>query len=228
MEPDRTGILLVVDDDPGVLSLHVRVLKRAGHVVDRATRGDEALQCLQNPKYEVVVLDLVLPDMNGAQVLECMKQQKITAVPIIVTGYPSDVTVSQTLALGALDYLQKPAFPCLLRAKVQQALAHRDAECLRARLSAIARLATNQQTLGDGVRTASGGNPGVPPHQRLSPRQYQVLCGIGAGESPKQIAARLSLSEKTVRSYRMTVRSKLGMLTDAALMRYALNEGLVT
>jgi DNA-binding response OmpR family regulator len=105
---ERGARILVIDDEE---ILHIslrRSLGRQGHHVDTVLSGPEGLQMLESNDYDLVITDLMMPDMDGIELLECMEEQNITVPVLMITGYPSIRTAVKALRLGAVDYLAKP------------------------------------------------------------------------------------------------------------------------
>ena len=128
------GVVLVVDDDPLNRSILTRALERDGHVVRTATTGEEALDSLRRDAADVVLLDVVMPGMDGVEVLEELKRDaSLRDVPVIMISALDDYDhVVRCIEIGAEDYLPKPFDPVLLRARINAGLA-------RARLNALER-----------------------------------------------------------------------------------------
>jgi class 3 adenylate cyclase/CheY-like chemotaxis protein len=115
-----TGSLLVVDDDPGNRDMLARRLTRLGHQITLAENGREALEILRRTPFDLMLLDIQMPELNGYQVLEVMKADPaLRDVPVIVLS-ASDETerVAHCIQMGAEDYLPKPFEPVLLQARL--------------------------------------------------------------------------------------------------------------
>ena len=113
--------ILIVDDEPRNLSVLETVLDDPRYRLVRAGSADEALLALIAEEFTLIILDINMPDMNGFELAELIKQRKKTAeVPIIfLTAYYSDDQhVLEGYSTGAVDYLQKPINPTVLRSKV--------------------------------------------------------------------------------------------------------------
>ena len=121
------GHVLVVDDDPLNRLLLTRSLEREGHRVGSATNGQEALQLLRETPFDVVLLDIVMPELDGVAVLERLKRDPVLQhVPVIMISAVDEVdTVVRCIEMGAEDYLPKPFNPVLLRARINAALARK-------------------------------------------------------------------------------------------------------
>jgi serine phosphatase RsbU (regulator of sigma subunit) len=135
-----TGSLLVVDDNEINRDLLVRRLAREGHQVSVATNGRQALEMIEGGNFDLVLLDILMPEMNGYQALERLKAQgRLRDLPVIMLSAFGDLeSVAQCIGLGAEDYLSKPYDPVLLRARIGASLEKkRLRDRLRERLKAI-------------------------------------------------------------------------------------------
>ncbi|HEX5809364.1 MAG TPA: adenylate/guanylate cyclase domain-containing response regulator [Anaerolineales bacterium] len=118
------GHLLVVDDNRVNRILLARGLEQDGHNVDVAENGRLALEKLRDDSFDLVLLDIEMPEMNGYQVLEtCLNDSELRDIPIIMTSSLDELdSVVKCVELGAEDYLNKPVNPVLLRARVNASL----------------------------------------------------------------------------------------------------------
>jgi two-component system, sensor histidine kinase and response regulator len=117
---DKINILLV-DDQPGKLLSHEAILSELGENIIKATNGREALECLLRQDFAVILLDVNMPDIDGFQMAELIRQRpRFEKTPIIfITGYnTTDIDKLKGYALGAVDYLYLPIIPEVLKAKV--------------------------------------------------------------------------------------------------------------
>ena len=126
-EAHETGSILVVDDDRVNRTLLTRALERLGHTVTTAENGVEALQRLGDGAPDVVLLDVVMPELDGMSVLEQMKGDvALREIPVIMISALDDFdSVVRCIELGAEDYLPKPFDPVLLRARISAGLGKR-------------------------------------------------------------------------------------------------------
>lgn len=122
--PMLTGDLLVVDDDAGNLDLLARRLRKEGHTVHLATNGAEALERLRSTPIDMVLLDLMMPVLDGYDTLRLLREDAaLRHLPVImISGNDEFHQVVRCVELGADDYLQKPVDPTLLRARIRAAL----------------------------------------------------------------------------------------------------------
>lgn len=118
------GHLLVVDDNRVNRILLSRGLEGQGHKVETAENGKQALEKLRANFFDLVLLDIEMPEMNGYQVLEvCLQDEELREIPIIMTSSLDEIdSVVKCVELGAEDYLNKPVNPTLLRARVNASL----------------------------------------------------------------------------------------------------------
>lgn len=103
--------ILIVDDEEVVRRSHLRVLAGPGCEVDAVRDGDHALQAMESGAYDIVLLDLRMPGMDGMSLLQTLKQRWPESEVIVITGYPSVDTAKEAIRLGACDYLAKPLAP---------------------------------------------------------------------------------------------------------------------
>jgi len=118
------GYLLIVDDNKVNRILLARGLEGDGHKVETAENGKQALEKLRTDSFDLVLLDIEMPEMNGYQVLEtCLQDSELRNIPIIMTSSLDEIdSVVKCVELGAEDYLNKPVNPILLRARVNASL----------------------------------------------------------------------------------------------------------
>ncbi len=117
-----TAKILAVDDEPGITDLMHYHLVRAGYAVTTAASGWEAIQSVRDDRPDLILLDLMLPDLDGFGVCEILRRDPLTsAIPIIVvSAWSSPDSRNLGLELGALDYLTKPFSPSALVARVKR------------------------------------------------------------------------------------------------------------
>ena len=124
LPPEETGYILVVDDIESNRELLSRRLRKDGHRVALATGGRQALTMLSEENFDLVLLDLMMPEMNGFQVLDHMKEDpELNILPVImVSAFNETDSVIRCIEAGADDYLPKPINPVLLRARIKSGL----------------------------------------------------------------------------------------------------------
>jgi DNA-binding NtrC family response regulator len=117
--------ILVIDDEEVVRLSYFRSLSGDRCKVEVAESGHQALQAMSQQAYDVVLLDLRMPEMDGLVVLKHIKQQWPDSEVIVITGYPAIDTAKQAVALGAYDYLAKPVGPDEVMNAANDAMTHK-------------------------------------------------------------------------------------------------------
>lgn len=181
--------------------------------VGEAATAAEALQNIHSQDWDVVVLDITMPGRSGLDVLRELKSARPKLPALVLSMHPEDQYAVRALKAGAAGYLTKEAAAEELVVAIKRVLTGKK--------YVSASLAANLASL---LEAGSDG----PVHETLSDREYQVLCMIALGRTVSEIAGALSLSVKTVSTYRARILSKMQMKTNAELMRYALEQGLVS
>lgn len=179
--------------------------------VMEAGTGQEAIQKIQDSAWDLVVLDINLPDTNGLDVLKRLKAIRPSLPIVVLSFHPEEQYALRALRSGAAAYVTKDSAPQELATAVKTVLAGR-------------RYVT--PSLAERMETTPVQAAGKPLHALLSDRELEVLSMIGSGKSVTEIAAGLDLSVKTVSTYRMRLLSKLQLKTTSALIRYALTHEL--
>ncbi len=118
--------VLVIDDEEIIHKSLRKILKRHGHAVEGVMRAQEGLERLQKEGFDLVLTDLMMPEMNGIELLQAMKKNGIDVPVIMITGYPTIRTAVEALRLGAIDYLAKPFTRDELLGPVNRALRRRE------------------------------------------------------------------------------------------------------
>lgn len=206
--------VLIADDHPVVRQGLRQILAEAGdvEVVAEATTGQEVLEYLDRRGCEVVLLDLSMPGRGGLEVLEQVKGRKPRPAVLVLTIHPETQYATRVLKAGAAGFLSKSSAPEeLLRAIRTTAQGHRYITP-----SLAERLAAELDPEAEKL-----------PHERLSSREYQVLCLIASGKTVGETAAALSLSVKTISTYRVRLLEKMALRTNAELTHYAFRYQLV-
>lgn len=121
MTPPK-GRVLVVDDEPALLRAIARNLESAGHTVEKANNGREAVALLADRSFDVIVTDIAMPDMNGIQLLCAARERDLDVPVVLMTGAPTVETSIRAIEYGALRYLVKPFEERVLREVVDDAV----------------------------------------------------------------------------------------------------------
>ena len=123
MKEDQSSVL-VVDDNEVNRELLARRVQRQGHKVTGASNGFEALDMMRSQPFDLVLLDIMMPEMNGYQLLETLKaDNKLRHIPVVMVSAVEDIeSIVRCIELGAEDYLSKPFNPVLLKARINACL----------------------------------------------------------------------------------------------------------
>lgn len=206
--------ILLVDDHPIVRQGIKQVLSGAFYPahVGEAANAEEGLSEVRSTEWDVMVLDLTLPGMSGLDLLKDLRRERPTLPVLVLSMHPPDQFARRAINAGALGYLAKDTAPTELVKAVGEVMAGRR----------YVNPAVIQESPAHGEP-----NHARRPHELLSDREYQVLRMIASGLTVSQVATRLSLSVKTISTYRARVLEKMKMKTTAELMHYGIQHGLV-
>jgi DNA-binding response OmpR family regulator len=108
---EASRIILVVDDDKSILRTFTRILQKNGYRIDTAETGKEAVEKAENNHYDLALVDIRLPDIDGTELLAKIKMQLQNTIKIMITGFPSLESGVKALDEGADAYLVKPVKP---------------------------------------------------------------------------------------------------------------------
>src|SRR3990170_251978 len=103
--------ILIVDDDETVRQSYLRSLESISCNIETASDGEEALQTMEQKRFDVVLLDMRMPGQDGLSVLRTIKQKWPESEVVIITGYPTVASAKEAVRLGAYDYVAKPVGP---------------------------------------------------------------------------------------------------------------------
>ena len=123
---NHSKTILVVDDDKSILRTFTRILQKSGYKIETAETGKEAIEKADNDQYDLALVDIRLPDMDGTELLSKLKKQLQNTVKIMITGFPSLETGVKALDEGADAYLVKPVKPQELLVLLEEKLRNRE------------------------------------------------------------------------------------------------------
>ena len=205
---------VLIADDHSIVRRGVReILEEALHSLEvyEASSAAETLKVVREDVFDIVLLDISFPDGSGLDVLRQIRDFSPQIRVLLLSMYPEEQYAQRALRLGAVGYLTKDSAPNELVAAIQkvavggkyitQALAERLAD-----------------EIGEEVKKS--------PQEALSNREFQVLTRLGAGRSIHEIAVELSLSPKTVSTYRSRLLEKLNLKSGADIIRYVIENRL--
>jgi DNA-binding NarL/FixJ family response regulator len=181
-------------------------------VVAQCRTGKEAIAALNSQSCHMLLLDLSLPDMSGLDVLKTARAHHPSVGILVLSGFPERQFGINVLRAGANGFISKGV---------------EEAELLRA----IRTVSRGKRYLGpelaDLLVNGMDTEADKPAHSALSEREFQIFCKLAEGRSVTEIANKLSLSVKTVSTYRSRVLEKMGMKTNADITTYALRNSLI-
>ena len=178
--------ILVIDDEPVVCKSCSRILSEEGHEVEMALSGSQGLERIRTRSFDVVLVDLKMPDMSGMEVLKRIKEEIPEAVVLMITGYSTVKTAVEAMKLGASDYVPKPFTPDELAMVVQQALEKRQ---LLHENAYLRRELKVRYGLGEIVGDSEGMQEIYTLIRRVAPTRSTVLI-YGESGTGKELIAR--------------------------------------
>lgn len=207
--------ILLVDDHALVRRGVAQVLREDlpdVTIVERGTAQD-AIEAAQTTPWDLVILDINLPDKSGLDALKDIKRTSPGLPVLVLSLYPEAHYARRALKAGASGYLTKDTAPEEVTTAVKRIL--QGGRYVSAALA---------EQLAADLSTTSG--EAQEPHERLSDRELEVLRLIGSGKTPTEVAEQLAISIKTVSTYRARILEKLNLRTTAELIRFAVDHQL--
>ena len=208
--------ILLADDHEIVRSGLRRILADAfpEAVFGEVGSWHELHDAVRETVWSVLILDIALADRNSLDLVPELQKLSPRMPIVVLSMYGERQFVVRALRAGVSGYLTKDRAPEELLQAIRTVLRGKRYLCE----SVAGELAEHVALVGSGSDT---------PHELLSAREYEVLLLLAGGHSASEIAVRLRLSVKTVSTYRSRILEKMGMSSNAQLMRYALRQGLV-
>jgi two-component system invasion response regulator UvrY len=195
----RQGLRQIVSECPGM------------RVAGEAANGQEAFDLACSHEFDVAIIDISMPGRGGLEILKDLKAERPSLRILVLSMHSEEQYAIRCLRDGASAYLTKGCAPEELVRAIRAV-----AEGRKYITPSIA------ERLAERIDVDSG----QPLHERLSNRELQVLVLFGTGKSAGEIARELSLSVKTISTYRARILEKMGMESNAQLIRYAVQNGL--
>lgn len=209
-------IRLAIADDHPIVREGLRRIATDGAgitVTGEASTADELFRLLAGAPVDVVLLDVSMPGSNFVETLRDLRERHPSIKVLVLSVHPEDQWAVRALRAGAAGYLTKDHSPEQL-------------------VEAIRRVARGGKyvsaTLAERLATVIDNGQARAPHERLSDREFQVLRALGSGLAVKEAAVSLQLSAKTVSTYRARLMEKMGLKTNADLVRYVVEHGLMS
>jgi DNA-binding NarL/FixJ family response regulator len=229
---EETGSILLVDDEPGLRTAVRAYLEDHGWRVTEAANAREGWQHLERSRPDLIVSDIMMPQVNGLEFLKQIRSdERFAAIPTVfltARGMTGDRIVGYQAGVDA--YLAKPFDPDELVAIVRNLLARRRANTAKPAIDDLAsRLSEIKHLLEQNTGKPKSGLVVTPPPIQLefTPREQSVLTLVVSGLMNKEIAKRLGTTIRNVEKYVSRLFSKTGTNSRTELVRYALQHGLV-
>ena len=203
--------ILTVDDHEVVRRGLKDMFTKESATFGEARTGAEAVDLVRKQPWDIAVLDISLGGRSGLEVLSELKQLRPRMPVLILSMHAEEQYAVRAFKAGASGYINKAS----------------SGEELR---KAILKIIKGGQYVGPALAekiVVQLSQPGKVPHENLSNREFEVLRSIASGQTVKEIAAKLSLSDKTISTYRRRILDKMDMRTNAELTHYAIRNGLV-
>jgi two-component system, NarL family, invasion response regulator UvrY len=179
--------------------------------IDEAESAQSAVKAALHGQYDIVLLDISFPDGSGLDVLRQIRAHCPQTHVLLLSMYPEEQYALRGLRAGASGYLTKESAAEELVVAIQK-------------VSAGGKYVT--RSLAERLATEIGSDVQKPPLETLSDREFQVLTRLGNGKSIGEIAAELSLSPKTVSTYRARLTEKLNLATNSDIVRFVIENKL--
>ena len=206
--------ILIVDDHviirQGLRQILADAFPKA--IFGEANNGQEALNQAAKQRWDVALLDITMPGKSGMDVLKQMVEAQANMAVLVLSMHPEDQYAVRVLKSGAAGYLTKNTA---------------SEEVVNAVKKVLAGGKYVSSALAENLAKNLNAPAGKAPHELLSDREYQVMRLIALGRSVKEMAFELSLSVKTISTYRTRIMEKTNLKTNADIIRYAVHEKLV-
>jgi len=196
----REGMIKMLQTDPEI------------EVVGSVKNASEAINVVSGQPVDVVILDINLPGRSGLDIIKDIKQLQPDTAILMLSMYSEERFAIRALKSGASGYLTKD----MATEELIQAI-----RILYSGRKYIT--PTLAENMANNLQESAGKNP----HEELSDREFEVMCLIGSGKSVNEIAEILSLSSRTVSTYRTRILQKMHLPNNARIMQYAISKGLV-
>ncbi len=206
--------ILIADDHPVVRMGMKHILEKDKGILveDEASNGAEVLKKISKKDFDVILLDISMPGRDGLDVLKQIKEQKPDLPVLVLSMYPEKQYAIRVLKTGASGYLTKKSAPYEL-------------------ITAIRKVSVGSKYISPSVAERLAfyveTNENKNPQEKLSNREYQVMCMICAGKSTKEISEELCLSIQSISTYRSRILEKMSLKNNTELVLYAVKNNLI-
>lgn len=206
--------VLIADDHSIVREGLKQIVMKMDEVsnVEEAIDGHEALTKIEQSNYDLVILDISMPGLSGLDILKTIKDREEKENVLILSVHPQEQYAVRAFNLGASGYLCKYSVAEELAVAIKK-------------IAGGGRYIT--PVLAEKIIFDEKNGISKLPHEKLSQREFQIMCMLAKGRSVKEIARELFLSDKTISTYRTRVLEKTGLKNNAELTHYAIKNDLI-
>lgn len=208
-------IRIIIVDDHAILRAGLKALlseRDDMEVTGEAGTGVEAVKMVRQGNYDIVLLDVTMPEMSGVDTLKQIQRHCPDLPVLMLSMHPEEQYAINLLRSGASGYVHKEGAPEQLVTAIQTVMQGR-----RYVSPAVA----------DMLVADLGGDANKPLHTALSEREFQIFCKLAAGQAVSEIGTELNLSVKTISTYRARILEKMRMKNNADLTYYAIKNGII-
>ena len=181
-------------------------------VIEEAKNGDEALAMISKEDFDLILLDISLPDISGLEVLQSIKRKHPLQRVLMLSMYTQEHYALRALKMGASGYLTKDTASEEL-------------------IEAVRKIAAGgkyiSSSMAENIAHRIENDYSKPLHETLSGREFEIMLMIAAGKPLREIGSELFISGKTVSTYRSRIMRKMGMKKNSELIQYCIRNGLV-
>jgi DNA-binding NarL/FixJ family response regulator len=206
--------VLIADDHSVVREGLKEIIRKMDEVsdIEEASDGLEAFEKIKNNSYNLIILDISMPGMSGLDILQALKSKKDKPYILILSVHPQTQYAIRAMRLGASGYLSKESVSDEL-------------------IEAIRKVSSGgkyiSSALAEKILLDKTEDSDKAPHEKLSDREFQIMCLIAKGKSVTEIAKEFFLSDKTISTYRARILEKMGLRKNAELTLYAIRNNLI-
>lgn len=206
--------VLIADDHTLVREGLKQILAGTSDIVVTGESGKahDVLDIVNKKNFDVILLDISMPGRSGMDILKQLRAMKPDINILMLSMHPEEQYAIRALKAGAAGYLTKDSVPDELISAIRIVSSGRKYVSL---------------SLAEILASYFEEESGRPLHETLSDREYEVMCMIASGKTNKEIAAELSLSAKTISTYRTRVLGKMNMKSSAELTHYTIHNKLI-
>jgi DNA-binding NarL/FixJ family response regulator len=207
--------VLIADDQVLIREGLRQILLRMPEVetVDEAANGQDVMKKVNKKKYDIIILDISMPGRSGLEILKDLKQKKPNSVVLILSIHPEENYAVRVLKAGAAGYINKSSA---------------SDELVQAIRTVVAGGKYITPKTADKLVKEINIDSSKSSHDKLSDREYQVMCMIASGKTIKEISEYLCLSIKTVSTYRSRILEKMQMKNNSEIAFYAIKKELIS